>query len=440
MHEPSSLACRAVAVFGLWLAVPWPAATAESLETSIDSLTVRTQAAPSGPLTLGSALALAARHHPRLRGAAWRTRAAAARQRDAARWPNPTLAAEVQDFGGDFTRQQRELTLSAAQTLELGGDRGARAATARALVSLAAAELSSEQRDVLSATAERFLDVWTLQERAVRLAAAESLAQETIAAAEARFRAGAGPELEQFRAEAVHARRQAERRRAVAELAAGRQRLAGEWGSVELRADSLMLEPPPRRAIPSPSALFERLAAHPKSMRAAAEVALEAARAREARAARVPDLEVSGGVRHVGDGAAGFVASLALPLPLWSRRSGGVAAAEADHQAALAREDLAALELSGALRGAHDDYLAATDILELVRARVKPKTEETLRQLARGYRSGRFSSLEYLEGQRSVLEAELALVEATAEAWRARLMLERLLGVTIEQLEQEVDR
>jgi outer membrane protein TolC len=60
--------------------------------------------------------------------------------------------------------------------------------------------------------------------------------------------------------------------------------------------------------------------------------------------------------------------------------------------------------------------------------------------VAAGYRSGRFSSLELLEGQRSLLEAELQLIDATAEVWRARAALERLLGRSIESLGEEGQR
>jgi outer membrane protein TolC len=45
-----------------------------------------------------------------------------------------------------------------------------------------------------------------------------------------------------------------------------------------------------------------------------------------------------------------------------------------------------------------------------------------------GYLAGRLGYLEILDGQRSVLEANLLLVETHADVWRARTNLERMTG------------
>ena len=70
---------------------------------------------------------------------------------------------------------------SLGQKIELGGDRGARAGVARAAEQIAWAALSAEEREVLSQTADRFLESWTLQERVTQLAAAERLAEASSA-------------------------------------------------------------------------------------------------------------------------------------------------------------------------------------------------------------------------------------------------------------------
>jgi cobalt-zinc-cadmium efflux system outer membrane protein len=358
--------------------------------------------------------------------------------RDAGRSPNPALSLDLENVGGDAQSELREATAALAQQLELGGDRGARAQVAKAAEGLAWAELTFEEREVLGEAAERFLETWALQERASRLAASERLAERSVTAAGERFRAGAGPELEQTRAEGVAALRHSEWLRARADLTASGQRLAASWGSTEVRFDSLTLAPPRSEKLPTPARLEVLLADHPLSARAAAEVALEDARLREARAARVPDLDLSAGVRRLGAGdASTFIVGASIPLPLWNRQAGAVAAAQAEQQAAQARGELIGLDLRALLRSTYERYLANQASYELIATRVKPKSEDVLRQLTSGYRSGRFSSFEYLEGQRNLLEAELQLVEATAEAWRARLALERLLGRTIDDLSKE---
>jgi cobalt-zinc-cadmium efflux system outer membrane protein len=348
---------------------------------------------------------------------------------------------DLENIGGDLDSDRYEATATLGQTLELGGDRRARSDAALAVEQLSSWELSVEEREVLSHVTERFLETWALQERVARLADAERLAERSITAATDRFRAGAGPAFEQSRAEGVLALRRAERIRASAELTSSWQRLVASWGSIEVRFDSLRLDAPRRVTLPPPVRLDSLLEAHPQRRRIAAEVALEHARLREARAARVPDLDLAGGVRRLAaEDATTFIVGASIPIPVWNRHAGSTAAAEAEHRAATAREHLVALDLRAALRDAYERYVAAHASYELIATEVTPKSEDVLRQVAAGYRSGRFSSLELLEGQRSLLEAELQLIDATAEVWRARAALERRLGRSIESLGEEGQR
>src|SRR5262245_30851040 len=385
---------------------------------------------PRGALRLGEALALARSHHPSLRDLAWRVRAAQAQRRDSGKWPNPTLSAEVEDFGQRRGQDRRETTVRAEQLIELGGKRGARAHSADARTGLAFAELSEEERRVMASTAERFLEAWTHQERWERLVRAEQLAEQAIRVAEERHRAGASPAVERVRAEALHAMRRAERVRAGSERSAAMERLVSQWGWTPVGLDSLILEPYSSWALPDTATWAAQLGSHPERARATAEVAVEEARVREARAARVPDLTLQGGAKHLAElDATGLVVAVAVPLPLWNRGGDAVASREAGRSAARAHEQIVSLRLREALRTAQQRYRAARESEEVLRTQVRPKHEEALRQIAEGYRSGRFGSLELLDAQRGLLESELALIDATADAWRARLARGQRLGM-----------
>jgi len=384
---------------------------------------------PTGTLTLPQALELAARHSPSLEAAAARLAAAQAQQTDAGRRPNPVLTFEAENFAGSVDPAQRELTLAAGQTFELGGKRDARAGAAAAAATLAAAERDAEGRHVAEATAARFVDGWVVQERSRRLGRAERLAADAVDAADARHRAGAAPVVERLRAEALHAQRSAEARRARVEADLARGRLAAQWGATSAGFDSLVLDEPPDEPVAAAESLAAELERHPDRAIAAASAALAAARAREARSARTPDLSLLGGVRHLGeDGDVGLIALVAMELPVWNARRGGLAAAEAQLGAAAAGERAASLRLRDELRGARERYVIAVDTHRTLRDEVGPHTAAALEQLTAGYRGGRFGSLELLEGQRAMVEVELALIDAAAEAWRSRAELERLLG------------
>jgi cobalt-zinc-cadmium efflux system outer membrane protein len=431
--RPAVVAC---ATAGLILAFAAPARGESRTHVAPESLIVaRPVPQPSGVLTLDQTLALAAGHHPRLRGAAWRLRASTARRAGVGRMANPTASFDVENLGGDAGDDVYEVTATLGQTIELGGDRRARGDVAEAAERVAWSELSAEEREVLAEVAERYLRTWELQQRVHQLTEAERLAGRSIAAAAERFRAGAGPAVEQTRAEAVQAQRRSERIRAIAELSASRLRLAAVWGATEAHFDSLALAMPRRVGLPPATDLDSLLDAHPRQQSAAAGIGLEGARVREARAARTPDLDLSGGVRRLGAGdVTTFVFGASIPLPIWNAQHGSVDAAEAERQAAFARAREVALELRGSLRAAVEHYQAAQESYELVAGTLVPRSEEVVRQLTVGYRSGRFSSLEYLEGQRSLLEAELQSIDAAADSWRARLALERLLGRSVEEL------
>jgi cobalt-zinc-cadmium efflux system outer membrane protein len=284
-------------------------------------------------------------------------------------------------------------------------------------------------------TVERFCDAWVLQRRVERLRAAENLAGIAVEVAGERLKAGAAPAYERTRAEGYLTMRELERRRAESELTVARRRLAVQWGDQEAAFDSLVLPDPTPPALPPAESLEVRLASHPSRLRALAERDAEDWRAREARAARVPDLQLGAGVRHLADvDGTGFVVGLSLPLPLWNQRGGAVAAAESERAAAEARERQTALDLRAELHGALERYASAVDFWTGVRDRAHPAAREALRLLAQGYRSGRLGYLDIQEGQRALLDAELVLIESSADVWRSWKVLEWLLGVPLEDL------
>jgi cobalt-zinc-cadmium efflux system outer membrane protein len=386
-------------------------------------------------LTLEDALRLVLRRNPSLASSAWRARAAKARVKDESRRPNPALDAAEENVGGGLGTHIGETTISLSQSLDLGGDRRARTAVAGGLERLAANEFDSNEREVIALTTEVFLDAWWLERRLSRLKAAEEIGAAAVAAAGERIRVGAAPPLERIRAEGSLAERGAERRQTEAELADARRRLALQWGAAEAAFDSLVLAPPEVPALPPAEVLIARLDAHPERRLAAAEVAVEEARLGEARAARVPDLDAHAGVRRLAEfGENGFIAGVSMPIPLWNPRRGAVEAADAERRAASSHERAVAGRLEQELRGAYDRLIAARDAYQAAHDRVAPLARAALGELEAGYRSGRFSYLDHLEGQRAALDADLLVLKTAHDTWSARFELERLLGQSLDTI------
>jgi len=369
-------------------------------------------------LTLEDAKARALARHPALAAAVARVDAAQARRKDAGRLANPVLTAEVENFGA--TSERLESTLRLGQTFELGGDRAGRAGVADAQLALVEAERVLEARAVLAETADRFLDAWALEQRLAAFKDAETLAAEGVKAADARHRAGAALATERLRAEAQRALRTLERARAEQDLAIARRRLAAQWGDSAATFGTLSPGEEPDTTV---TATFDAARA-----RAQAEVALEDARVREARAARVPDLSLEFGVRRLAEtSSTGFLAGVALPLPLWNGQGAAVEAAEADRAAASARSRTSALSFASERDAALARMATARGTRAALRD-MRPAADEALRQVRAAYRAGRLGYPDLVEAQRSVREADLAEVEATIELWRARVALDRLTG------------
>ena len=359
-------------------------------------------------LTLSEARAKALAAHPALRAAQAQVDAATARRSEAGRLANPVLSAEVENFGESAPRL--ETTLRVAQSFDLGGDRSSRAQVAEAQGGARNSELAWQRREVIVATDELFLEAWALQERIGALAQAESLAADAVRAADQRHKAGAALASERIRAESQHALRALERAREEAMLASRRTQLAALWGAPELSD---------RLEIGTTTQVDD-----PRRASARADLALEEARLRETKAARVPDLDLDFGVRHLREtGTTGFVAGLAMPLPLWSGPS--VPAAEAEVAAARARIEQVDRTLEAERRAAGSRADAAREVLRRLDPLV-PQAQRAHDEVRSAYKAGRLGYNDLLEAQRAVREAELATLEATIELTRAQVALARL--------------
>ncbi len=123
--------------------------------------------AASKALELPDAVRQALERNPQLRAAQFGVQAAAGRRLQAGAIPNPTLSAEVENFGGSGESQgfdQSETTVALEQTFELGGKRAARLDAANGETRLAERDRDALRLDVIRQTTERFVGVWVAQE------------------------------------------------------------------------------------------------------------------------------------------------------------------------------------------------------------------------------------------------------------------------------------
>jgi cobalt-zinc-cadmium efflux system outer membrane protein len=186
--------------------------------------------------------------------------------------------------------------------------------------------------------------------------------------------------------------------------------------------------------VPSIEALKSFLNNNPTLARWTDEVSRRAAQVDLEHAKSIPDLRVGAGVRQFNENdSTAIVASVAIPLPIFDRNDGNIAAAEsrltkAETDALAVRDDLlrALIEAVGELE------VAATQLNGLKRD-VLPVAQTAFDRTKIGYDEGKFDLLNVLDVQRSVFEVRLDLLNARADYEKARVKVEALIGRDIKE-------
>jgi cobalt-zinc-cadmium efflux system outer membrane protein len=384
---------------------------------------------PAAPatLTLAEALSLTRRANPSIRVADAQASSSQARLGDAGRRANPTLTVTHDNFGGGLGGGRAETGFSLTQPLGLGGARAAARGRSLAEAEAARASAALVEREEVARTADLFLDAWVIQEKLLQVRQAELVSGQAVAAAAERARVGAGAPHERLRAETALGVRTLERRKLEAAFEGARRRLSIQWGAPldppdTLRLpESLPLEPPPV------DSLFSSLDRHPAYRRAVAERVAAGWRVREAGALTAFDVGVELGVKRLAEAdATGFTAGLTTSLPVLNRYRGSKQSAAFEEIASAEGSAVVAAGLRSEVASTHRALLAALAAWKEADAGILPAAQEALRLVTAGFRAGRLSHLELLEGERGVLEANLLRLEQRADAWRAATRLELL--------------
>ena len=390
---------------------------------------------PSGVLALRQALALALLQSPELSAFSFEVRAAEARIVAAAAIPNPNLSAELEDFGGRKERRgfaDAQTTLGLSQLVELGGKRAKRIRVANLQRDLAGWDYETKRLDVLSDTAQAFVEVLAAQRRLALAERQVGLAQRVAGAVAARVQAGNESPVEELRtrvtlstsrAELEHARKALEQARIglSAHWGGGSPRFARAEGDFERIGDIPRLEP-----------LLHLISENPDLARWNNEIELREARIEVERSKRMPDVTLSAGVRQysrTSDNA--FVASVGVPLPIFGLNPGGVE--EARHNLSAARENRRGAEvrvLSG-LNKAYEGLAGSAREVRILASQGVPNAQAAFDAVQQGYAAGKFGLLQVLTAQRDLIEAQSRYIEALAKYHKSQAELERLVGAPL---------
>ena len=374
-------------------------------------------------LTLPQALDEAAARSPAIVAAEAEVRAAEARIRQAGFRENPELSFEVENVAGTGELsgiQSMEATLAVNQRLDLGGRRAARVKAAQAELAVQRLRLVISRADLAQSVREQFARAAAAHERLEQANETVERAQELARVTRILVDAGRDPPLRAVRARSALAQAQAAQVAAEAEELAARSSLAALFGvSTPVEAVSgSTLDLTPQEITPERSLQVQLLDAE----RAAAEAAVE-----QELAQRRLDPAVGVGIRHVREtGDFGLVAGVSMPLRVFDRNDGNIAAARAALAAAEARRATTLADTAARTRNAIAAVEAAERRVEALEGSALPEAREALRLAIRSYEEGRATLLELLDAQEAYTAAQSALTQARLELALATAELGRL--------------
>ena len=384
------------------------------------------------PLTLDEALVVVLENNPVLLAGDYQAQATAAKIRQAKQSTPVNVTLELENFAGSgrFSGDDLlEATLSLGKVLELGNKAGLRGDIARNEAALLGNEQDAERLDLLAEAARRFIHVVVDQERLKIARDKLALAKRTAAIVDKRVRVGKSPDTEQRRTRIAVARAETELEHAEHELATSRLQLATQWGKTEAgfssaRASLFALNP-----LGPFDELAQLLERNPDLTRYAGEQRLADARLRLAQSRRRMDIELSGGVRYhnVTDDSA-LVLSASIPFGTRSRAAPGIESSRllSDRHPLLFKQRQ--LELHASLFELYQELSHAYSASQTLREQILPEAELALRDYETGYRSGRYSLLELIDAQKTLLDAQLESVMTAADFHKYRIEIERLTG------------
>ena len=390
-------------------------------------------------VTLDEALALFAEHNLGLRLARAEAAEAAGLAVQARAYPNPVVGASFDPLFGDAMADdgfQYETAATISQPIVWGDLRRARVEAAEGLVVAARARGRADSLRLAFEVVQAYVQAAAAEERTGRLGDVTAVVRTATTAAAERYDEGdlAGFDLRRLRVE--QARYETALELAALDAAAARRRLALLILPDDALRDGAEVAPATGLdRLPPEVLLADALTAaarhRPEVDAARAELASARAALEAARLARRPSPTVSAGVQRQQGGLYGPTIGLSLPLPVFDRNTGRIAAELARLAQAETRLALAERQVKADVRRAYETYASLTRRAALVRGELLVGTEDLLATARVAYGEGALSLVELLDAADAYREARVVSTELLADYTAAYYDLLRSAGGTL---------
>ncbi len=387
-------------------------------------------------ITLDQVMVRVLENNPELKGAGYKAQAAAARIRAAQQSPAMLVNIDLENFAGSGDlngSQSLESTLSLSKIFELGNKSELRGEVANQESFLLDTHQDARRLDILATAARQFIHVASDQATLELSRDKLKLLQRSYKVVEKRVKAGRSPVAERRRVAIAVTRAEIELEHAEHELKTSQLKLATMWGSTTVdfsavKGDLYLLQ------TIEPFTQFEKwLDRNPDLVQFATEQRLADARIQLAQTKASTNIEFTAGVRHFNrtDDSA-LVMSARIPFGLNSRSAPVIEEQQYHSQEVGYRFEKQRLDLYSSLFEIYQELSHSYYAVNMLQSRILPEARKALKEYEKGYAAGRYSFLELIDAQQTLLDARLEFVTTAANYHRYRIEIDRLTGARLQ--------
>ncbi len=383
-------------------------------------------------LTLETAIDLALRFNPGLRGFTAAENEAQARARQAGRGLNPELGLEIENFAGSGEYNgfsSAEFTLFLAQTFQLGGKRSKRQEAAGWNVEVVRLEARLQTIDLEAQVTRSFIEILTAQQEVTLTEELIRLAEQDLEFVRRRVKQGSTSPVEITRAQVVVFSARLDLESARQALTAKKVQLSTLWNTTVPTFGTASGSLESVRPVPVWDELVRQLDHSPRLKRVEVEAGRRRAELAVAESQGKIDLTASAGIRHYGNsGDNAAVAAIAIPLPLRNRNQDGIRAGRYGLEQLDALRQAQVVALRGELARQHERMTTAFGQVESIRDEILPAAEQAMTQTNDAYGKGLFNLTDVIAVRRTWFEMNSRHFAALARYQSAAVEIARILG------------
>jgi len=385
-------------------------------------------------LNLATAIERTILQSPRLQQFPYQQRALEAQKLQAGLPPNPQLKADLENVLGTGNSRGlagAELTLSLSQLIEMGDKRLKRVDLVDAKSSQLQQDFERQRLDTLSEVTSRYLQALRVDALLTWNQRRIQIEQQALAVIQQRASAGAVGQADVLRMQLLLERSESRQQQLNGERKLAYQQVAASWGD---EVDFAQLEGQLQQlpSLPQQEALEQAILSSPAFLQTHSLIRLREAQLRLSEAKSTADFSFGAGIRRLeGQNDNALVFSFSMPLQIYDRNQGNIAAAHADYEAGILQQQLTQTELRMALLEIYQAMLNNHQQIDRLQEKLIPLTQELLKQTETGYQTGQYNVLQWIDAQIESFRVERDLIEAQTVVHIQLLELERLTGMPL---------